>query len=86
MIANLDKYGRILIPKKVREQLNISTETKLNIDEDGNRIIIERIGEEAPVVENDGVKVFTGKLKGDFNEALEQDRAERMKKLLGQNV
>lgn len=86
MIANLDKYGRILIPKKVREQLNISTETKLNIDEDGNRIIIERIGDEAPVVENDGVKVFTGKLKGDFKEALEHDRAERMKKLLGQDV
>lgn len=85
MIANLDKYGRILIPKKVREQLNISTETKLNIDEDGNRIIIERISEEAPVVENDGVKVFTGKLKGDFIEALEHERAERMKKLLGQN-
>lgn len=85
MIANLDKYGRILIPKKVREQLNISTETKLNIDEDGNRIIIERISEEAPVVENDGVKVFTGKLKGDFSEALEHERAERMKKLLGQN-
>jgi AbrB family looped-hinge helix DNA binding protein len=85
MIANLDKYGRILIPKKVREQLNISTETKLNIDEDGNRIIIERMNDESPIIEKEGVKVFTGKLKGDFEEALENDRTQRMKKLLGQD-
>lgn len=85
MIANLDKYGRILIPKKVREQLNITTETKLNIDEDGNRIIIERLGDESPIIEKDGVKVFTGNLKGDFEETLDKDRTERMKKLLGQD-
>ena len=31
MLATLDKFGRILIPKKFREHLGISNNTKMNI-------------------------------------------------------
>ena len=43
MLATLDKFGRILIPKKFREHLGISSDTTMNIVEDGERIIIEPI-------------------------------------------
>lgn len=82
MIATLDKFGRIIIPKKVREHLGITTETNLNIQEDGKRIIIEPIGEEEPLVEKDGILVFTGKLQGEIDQFLINDRKRRITKLL----
>lgn len=84
MITTLDKYGRIIIPKKIREQLGISSETGLHLEEDGNRIIIEPIQEEEPVVDKDGILVFTGKIQDDPGQLLEGDRQQRMNKLLGQ--
>lgn len=85
MLATLDKYGRIIIPKKIRKQLGITVETGLNIEEDGKRIIIEPISEKEPVVEEDGILVFTGKLSSQPEQLLEDDRALRMKKLRGKN-
>ncbi len=82
MVTTLDKYGRVIIPKKVREHLGIDTKSSLNISEDGKRIIIELIKEKAPVVDRDGILVFTGKLEDKKSELIKSDRNKRMKKLL----
>lgn len=84
MIATLDKFGRIIIPKRVREQLGITTHTSLNIEEDGKRIIIEPIQKDEPVIEKDGILVFTGKLQGEIDPYLMQDRDQRIKSLLAE--
>ena len=62
MVTTLDKFGRIIIPKKFREHLGISFNTSLNISEDGKRIVVELIKQKEPVVDKDGILVFTGKL------------------------
>jgi len=82
MITTLDKFGRIIIPKKFRERLGITTETNLNIQADGERIIIEPIREEKPLVEKDGILVFTGKLQGEADQFLTDNRKRRITKLL----
>jgi AbrB family looped-hinge helix DNA binding protein len=82
MVTTLDKYGRVIIPKKVREHLGIDTKSSLNISEDGKRIIIELIKEKAPVVDRDGILVFSGKLEDKKSELIKSDRNKRMKKLL----
>jgi AbrB family looped-hinge helix DNA binding protein len=82
MVTTLDKYGRVIIPKKVREHLGIDTKSSLNISEDGKRIIIELIKEKAPIVDRDGILVFTGKLEDKKSELIKSDRNKRMKKLL----
>ncbi len=82
MIATLDKFGRIIIPKKVREQLGITFETSLNIEEDGKRIIIEPIQAEEALVERDGILIFTGKLQGEIDQFLVDDRKQRINNLL----
>lgn len=84
MIATLDKFGRIIIPKRVREQLGITTHTSLNIEEDGKRIIIEPIQKDEPVIEKDGILVFTGKLQGEIDQYFMQDRDQRIKSLLAE--
>ena len=82
MLTTLDKFGRVIIPKRLREHLGINLETKLNISEDDRRIVIEPIKEEAPVVDREGILVFTGKLENRKDELIKTDRNKRMRKLL----
>ena len=82
MVTTLDKFGRVIIPKRFREHLGINVETNLNISEDGKRIVIELFKEKAPIVDKDGILVFTGKLDDKKGELIKSDRNRRMKKLL----
>ena len=43
MVITLDRFGRIIIPKRFRENLGINFGASLNISEDGNRIVIELV-------------------------------------------
>jgi AbrB family looped-hinge helix DNA binding protein len=82
MVTTIDKFGRIIIPKKFRERIGISSETTLNISEDGKKIIIEPVEDNNPVVEEDGILVFTGKLEDKEKDLLRGDRNKRIRKLL----
>ena len=82
MVTSLDKFGRVIIPKKFREHLGISSNTSLNISEDGKRIVIEPIQQKEPYVNKDGILVFTGKLDKKKNDFIKNDRNQRMNKLL----
>ena len=82
MITTLDKFGRVIIPKKFRKHLGINFETTLNISEDGERIVIQPVKEKEPVIDKDGILVFTGKLDSRTSDFIGDDRSKRMKKLL----
>lgn len=82
MVTTLDKFGRVIIPKKLREQLGITPETTLHIEEDGKRIIIEPVQEAEPLIEREGVLISTGKLRADAAELLTRERKRRMHQLL----
>lgn len=82
MITTLDKFGRVIIPKRLREHLGINSETALNISEDNERIVIEVVKEKTPIVNRDGILVFTGKLEKKRNDLIRSDRNKRMRKLL----
>jgi len=82
MVTTLDKFGRVIIPKRFREQLGINSKSKLKISEDGKRIVIELVQEKKPVVDRDGILVFTGNLEYKKSDLIKSDRNRRMHKLL----
>ena len=82
MVTTIDKFGRVIIPKKFRERLGISSETTLNISENGKQIVIEPFQENNPVVDKDGILVFTGKLDSKKNDFVRNYRNKRIHKLL----
>ena len=82
MITTIDKFGRIIIPKKFREHLGISFGTTLNISENDGRIVIEPVQDNNPVVDKDGILVFTGKLDNNRSDFVHSDRNKRIHKLL----
>jgi bifunctional DNA-binding transcriptional regulator/antitoxin component of YhaV-PrlF toxin-antitoxin module len=82
MVTTLDKFGRVIIPKRFREHLGINFKSTLNISEDGKRIVLELVQEREPVVDRNGILVFTGNLESPKSDLLKSDRNKRMHKLL----
>jgi len=81
MVTTLDRYGRIIIPKKLREHLGITNRTNLNITEQGKRIIIEPIHNEDVLVNKEGILVYTGNISEEINDLLKSNRNIRNRKL-----
>lgn len=78
----LDKFGRVIIPKRFREHLGINFKSTLNISEDGKRIVIELVHEKELVVNRNGILVYTGNLENKKGDLIKPDRNRRMRKLL----
>lgn len=79
----MDKYGRILIPKRLRALLGITPETQLIITGEGNKIVIEPVPEENPYEEKDGLLVFVGELEVEYESLIERERKSRDRQILG---
>lgn len=81
METTLDKLGRIVIPKQVRDDLGLSPGSVLKVEERAEGIVLTPVAEITPLALRDGVLVFTGEVEGDIDEALLRDRAERSRRL-----
>lgn len=81
MITSLDKFGRVIIPKKLREHLGLNTETTLNISAENKRIVIELVKDKEPIVNKEGILVYAGKLDTKRRDFIKSDRNKRLRKL-----
>ena len=83
MEATLDRFGRIVIPKKIREDLHLQVGSSIRIEEDDGKIVLIPIEGEPSLLKKDGVLVFSGKAVGNVETAIEEHRQERNKLLRG---
>ncbi len=77
----LDRFGRIVVPKEIRQRLGLKPGTEMEIDEHGSEVVLKRIGNETPLKLEDGVLVFTGSATADLMEAIRTHREERLTKI-----
>ena len=81
--VTIDKAGRVIVPKKVRERLGLSGGDKLRMDVVGGKIEIERVEpESALIVAEDGLPMIQGAQKVDVVEVLRQQREERVDRIV----
>ena len=81
--AKIDNFGRILIPKKIRDEFGISKSSEIEINTTDNDEIIIKPGASKPFVKNkDGVLVVCSESVGSLEDILEGDREERIRKIL----
>jgi AbrB family looped-hinge helix DNA binding protein len=83
MQTNVDKFGRVLIPKPLRDELGLTPGDSLRIETKGDRIVLRSMPDGPHLVEKGGVTVFTGSATGDLASAVEAGRRERIKKAGG---
>ena len=81
METSLDRFGRIVIPKKIREDFNLKAGTPIRIEEGEKAIILIPVHGEPNLQVKDGVLVFSGSPLEDFGNALAKHRDERIKSI-----
>ena len=81
METSVDRFGRIVIPKKVRDDFNLKAGTPIRIEESEQTIILTPIHGEFNLRVKDGVLVFSGTPLEDLSDALAKHRDERIKSI-----
>jgi AbrB family looped-hinge helix DNA binding protein len=80
----VDKFGRILIPKTVRDWLGLEPGTELDLEiaeDDGERTIaLKPIHDRPLLVDEDGLLVYTGELQVKDFDIVDQIRTDREKR------
>lgn len=81
METSLDRFGRIVIPKKIREDFNLKAGSPIRIEEGEQEIILKPVQGEPSLYVKEGVLVFTGTPLDDLNDAVDNHREERLKSI-----
>ena len=78
MTITIDKAGRIVIPKSIRERLNLVPGSELEIAVRGNGINLAVNAGETKLIEKRGVWIFDGRSGADVDiaEFINQQRAQ----------
>jgi AbrB family looped-hinge helix DNA binding protein len=81
METKLDKFGRVVLPKDIRDNLALKPGQVLRIEKSNDEVILKPLRKESPLHFKEGVLVFSGTATGDIMEAVKVHREERLKKV-----
>lgn len=77
-LLTIDEFGRILIPKQVREQLGINTPTQVSLEIEQGRIILQPISKEPEIFYEEGVLVVKTEPLENLETIIDELREERI--------
>ena len=78
----VDRFGRIVIPKKIRENFNLEAGTQVRFEESEQGIVLKPVHGEPNLHWKDGVLVFSGSALGELSDALDKHREQRARNLM----
>jgi len=85
---SLDKAGRLVVPKEMREALHLRAGEPLKIEQQDDAIVIRRESHGRGLICEEGVWVYDGGAPTnhiDVIQAIEEDRERRMRYLSGES-
>jgi len=84
--VEIDKAGRIVVPKKLRDALHLTPGTRLRVERSGDKLMLEQDYPESRLEIVDGLWVMTGgpRLDAvDVNTLIDEQRERRMAYVAG---
>lgn len=78
MQTAIDKFGRVLIPKSIRDHLGVKPGEVVQVIEQDNHILIKLIKQKTALKMKDGIMVYDAEPTGDVESTIEKQRNERM--------
>lgn len=85
-IVEIDKAGRIIVPKKLRDELHLVPGTRLKVERSGDRLTLEQDFPDPKLEMIDGLWVLNGGPRPagvDVNALIEEQRERRMAYVAG---
>ena len=83
MTVTIDRAGRIVVPKPLRDELNLKPGTEFTIARFGSRIELELMPPEGTMIYKRGIPVWTGPADFDVVEEINRAREEASDHVLG---
>jgi AbrB family looped-hinge helix DNA binding protein len=85
MTLKIDKAGRVILPKPVRDRLGLRAGSDLELEETAAGIVLRPAEQRPSMIKKGGLWVHTGKVPPGFDivQAIRDDREERIRKLAG---
>jgi len=81
--VKIDKFGRIIVPKKIRSKYGIDSKTEFLISDKPEGFLITPLKKESNIIEDDGLLIISGQLGIDnLNEFVKNQREEKIIKVL----
>jgi AbrB family looped-hinge helix DNA binding protein len=84
--VHIDKFGRVVIPKPLREQLGLIPGTALSIEAAEDHLILAPKRERPMVERREGVVVYRGAAAGDLDDAVDVHRGRRLRDVAGSDL
>lgn len=81
MRTTIDRFGRVVVPKELRDRFGFQPGTEIEIDEHDREIVLKQAAQVSPLQDEDGVLVFAGKATGDISGSIRAQREKRLQKL-----
>jgi AbrB family looped-hinge helix DNA binding protein len=84
MELKIDKSGRIVVPKALRERLGFKPDSELEAIEQPDGVLLKRVEERPSMIKADGLWVHQGNLQqgANWERVLEEVREERIESVL----
>jgi AbrB family looped-hinge helix DNA binding protein len=85
MTLKIDRAGRVILPKPLRERLGLREGSELELEETPEGVLLKPAERRPSMVRKQGIWVHTGKLPPAFDivQAIREDREDRLRKLAG---
>jgi AbrB family looped-hinge helix DNA binding protein len=86
MELKVDKFGRVVLPKKLREHLGVGLSLRVEVKETRDGILLKPVRRESGLMMKDGILILRGSGMTDHNidwdKLIEDDREERIRHIL----
>lgn len=81
MQVTIDRFGRMVLPKVIRDDLGLSAGDVLEATEEKNAIVLRPVDRTDAVKREGKILVFCGKAEGDIEHAVLRHREDRLASL-----
>ena len=86
MTLKVDKAGRVVLPKPVRDRLGLHAGSDLEMRETADGIVLRPADQKPSMIKKGSFWVHTGKIPPGYDilKAIDEEREERIRKIWGQ--